>query len=152
MNRKKAKKYKVINYGMQIFLALLCIVLVWMVFAESFSTNLCNEVSTCYTIVIFLVGIIVTLKFKLLDENRSRVELILFIIGFSINIIGPFGPNNGPKGLPLTNDIPRCLLTSCPLHHPQRRSGSGQKCPFSFAGPFSGSVLPPCRVFPNTFR
>jgi len=58
-----------------------------MVFAEAFATNLCNEISTCYTVVIFIVGIIITLKIKLLDETKKKSELTLFIVWIIANIV-----------------------------------------------------------------
>lgn len=86
-NNNQNKIYKIINCIAQVFFISITIVFVWMIFAGAFATNLCNEITTCYTIVIFLVGINVTTKFKILDEKNSRVELILFIIGILLNIL-----------------------------------------------------------------
>ena len=47
----------------------------------------CSDLSTCYAIVIFIAGIIVALKIRLLDEGKRWVELSLFIIGSLLNVL-----------------------------------------------------------------
>ena len=57
------------------------------VFIEGFSKMPCSNLSTCYAVVIFIAGIIVSLKIRLLDEGKRWVELILFIIGATFNVL-----------------------------------------------------------------
>ena len=57
------------------------------VFVEAFGKTPCSNLSTCYAVVIFIAGIIVTLKIRLLDEGKRWVELILFIIGSILNVL-----------------------------------------------------------------
>lgn len=88
MNRLNKKILaNIVNCFFHVVFVILAIVFVWMVLAESFATNLCNDIATCYTIVIFLIGIIITLKIKVMDETSSKVELILFIVGVIANIL-----------------------------------------------------------------
>ena len=42
-----------------------------------FANKLCDDKSLCYTIVIFLTGIIVTLKIKLLDTRTDYLPIFL---------------------------------------------------------------------------
>lgn len=42
-----------------------------------FANKLCDDKSLCYTIVIFLIGIIVTLKIKLLDTQTDYLPIFL---------------------------------------------------------------------------
>ena len=55
------------------------------VFVEAFANQPCTDLSTCYALVVFLAGIIVALKIRLLDDGKRWVELVLFIIGSFLN-------------------------------------------------------------------
>ena len=67
--------------------ALAVIIFIIAVFVEAFGKTPCSNLSTCYAVVIFIAGIIVTLKIRLLDEGKKWVELILFIIGSTLNVL-----------------------------------------------------------------
>ena len=57
------------------------------VFIEGLAKIPCSNLSTCYAIVIFITGIIVALKIRLLDEGKRWVELVLFIAGTIFNVL-----------------------------------------------------------------
>lgn len=57
------------------------------VLAEMYGKHLCNDVATCYAIVVFLAGTAITTKIKVLDDKKNWRELILFIVGATINVL-----------------------------------------------------------------
>lgn len=67
--------------------ALAIIAFICAVFIEGFANMPCTNISTCYAVVIFIAGIIVTLKIRLLDEGKRWVELFLFIAGAAFNVL-----------------------------------------------------------------
>lgn len=67
--------------------ALAIVAFICAVFIEGFANMPCTNISTCYAVVIFIAGIIVTLKIRLLDEGKRWVEWILFIAGAAFNVI-----------------------------------------------------------------
>jgi len=69
------------------FAALAIVAFICAVFIEGFANMPCTNISTCYAVVIFIAGIIVTLKIRLLDEGKRWVELILFIAGAGFNVL-----------------------------------------------------------------
>ena len=81
------KVYNILNIVFSALLTILLVFLIINVFAEAFGQHLCEDVSTCYAIVIFLVGTIITIKMKILDSNNSKLEWILFVVGAIVNFL-----------------------------------------------------------------
>ena len=57
------------------------------IFASAFGNFLCYNLSTCYSILLFLIGTIISLKLLILSENKNRKEVILFILGVIFNFM-----------------------------------------------------------------
>lgn len=55
--------------------------------ASAIGNYLCYNLSTCYSILLFLIGTIITLKLLILNEKNRRKELLLFILGIIFNFI-----------------------------------------------------------------
>ena len=65
----------------------LCIVIAFLAFLNILGKQLCENDSTCYAIIAFLGGIIITLKIKVLESRKNIFEFIFFILGLTANIL-----------------------------------------------------------------
>ena len=83
----KEKALNITNWIIKFALIVAACVFFWLAFVDTFLKKLCEDISTCYSIVIFLIGIILTLKIRILEEEKKSLELSLFIAGSLINII-----------------------------------------------------------------
>lgn len=75
-----------IDYALRIILALLSICIFALAAFGIFGKQLCENDSTCYALIAFLGGVIITLKIKILDSKNNLKELIVFIAGILVNI------------------------------------------------------------------
>ena len=78
---------KTANFIMKYVSITAALIFFWLAFVQTFGNNLCDDISTCYAIVIFLVGIILTLKIRILEEEHKGLELVFFITGTILNIV-----------------------------------------------------------------
>ena len=72
---------------LQVLAGVIGIISGWLAFIEAFGKNMCDNISTCYSVVIFLVGIIITLKIKILDQKDRKLDLIFFVLGGVLNLL-----------------------------------------------------------------
>lgn len=87
MTQKKSNLFCIFSNAFQICLYLCGIVLAILVAVGVFSKYICYEISTCYAILIFLAGTIITLKFSVLNDKNKKIELFLFVLGLTINVL-----------------------------------------------------------------
>lgn len=77
----------VLDVAVPVLLIVFTSFLVFSILAETFGKQLCEDISICYSVVVFLAGIIITLKIKVLDSRKEAKEFILFIIGALVNTL-----------------------------------------------------------------
>lgn len=70
-----------------IFIVILCCYLWFDIFARAFGDYLCFNVSTCYSILLFIIGTTITLKLFVLNEKNKRKELFLFLLEIILNFV-----------------------------------------------------------------
>lgn len=84
--KKQSMAQRILHKIIPFFVIIIALVIAWLVFAEAFGEQLCENIATGYSIAIFLAGIILALKLKILDSKLGLDELIFFIIGTILNI------------------------------------------------------------------
>ena len=85
--KRLLKTLDIIDKVFQYALIFLSILFAFLAFAEVFGKQLCENESTCYAIIAFLGGIIITLKIKVLENRKNIFEFIFLVVGLVANIL-----------------------------------------------------------------
>jgi len=87
----KNKIMKIIFFGLEVVMAIIIpLIFSLSLYNEVYNKYFCEEKDLCYTIVIFLLGIYLTIKMKILETNNIKLkirELIVFGLSVILNIL-----------------------------------------------------------------